>query len=206
MGERQNHWEQVYQSRESTAVSWYQTYPGQSLRLIEKVVASKSDAIIDVGGGASVLVDNLLQQGYSRLAVLDISAAALTCAQQRLCEKAQQVEWFVADVTTFAPTHRFALWHDRAVFHFFTEKNDRARYLAVLRKALEPGAHLVIATFAPDGPAQCSGLPVEHYDGVKIAQVLGDEFALLELHAESHTTPAGGEQHFNYFLFRYQPR
>ncbi|MCW8919776.1 MAG: class I SAM-dependent methyltransferase [Gammaproteobacteria bacterium] len=206
MADRQHHWEQVYRSKESTAVSWYQKYPEQSIRLIERVVQSKAQPIIDVGGGASVLVDNLLQRGYSRLAVLDISAKALDCIRQRLCDKAQQVEWFVTDVTNFTPPHRFALWHDRAVFHFLTDSEDRAKYIAVLQRALEPGAHLVIATFAPDGPAQCSGLPVERYDGVKIAQTLGESFQLLEQQSESHTTPAGGEQRFNYFLFRYQPR
>jgi ubiquinone/menaquinone biosynthesis C-methylase UbiE len=205
MSDRRHHWEQIYQGKDSTEVSWYQEYPGQSMRMIDKVVASKGDAIIDVGGGASVLVDNLLQQGYTRLAVLDISAAALKCAQQRLCEKAAGVEWFVADVTAFAPPHRFSLWHDRAVFHFLTTAEEREKYLAVLRQALEPEANLVIATFAEDGPKLCSGLPVERYSAQKITQTLGVEFALLEHDAESHTTPAGGEQKFNYFLFRYQP-
>jgi trans-aconitate methyltransferase len=205
MAERQHHWEQVYRSKESTAVSWYQKYPEQSIRLIEQVVQSKAQPIIDVGGGASVLVDNLLQRGYSRLAVLDISATAIDCIRQRLCDKAQQVEWFVADVTNFTPPHRFALWHDRAVFHFLTDSEDRAKYIAVLQRALEPGAHLMIATFAPDGPERCSGLPVERYDGVKIAQTLGESFQLLEQQSESHITPAGGEQCFNYFLLRYHP-
>ncbi|MEN8170151.1 MAG: class I SAM-dependent methyltransferase [Pseudomonadota bacterium] len=203
MGERQRHWEQVYQSKESTEVSWYQEYPGQSVQMIEKAVSSPDDAIIDVGGGASVLVDSLLQKGYSRPAVLDISAAALKCAQQRLCEQANKVEWFASDVTAFEPPHRFLLWHDRAVFHFLTDNADREKYLAVLRKALEPNAHLVIATFAEDGPEMCSGLPVERYDSEKIVQTLGGEFELLEKHTETHTTPAGGEQKFNYFLFRY---
>jgi ubiquinone/menaquinone biosynthesis C-methylase UbiE len=206
MSERQNHWEQVYQSKESTEVSWYQEYPDLSMRMIEKVVTSKDDAIIDVGGGASVLVDSLLQKHYSKLAVLDISAAALKCAQQRLCEKAQQVEWFATDVTTFTPPHRFSLWHDRAVFHFLTVEADREKYLSVLRTALEPNAHLVIATFAEDGPKMCSGLPVEQYGSEKIKQTLGDEFDLLEQQVETHTTPAGGVQKFNYFLLRYHPR
>jgi ubiquinone/menaquinone biosynthesis C-methylase UbiE len=206
MSERQNHWEQVYQSKESNSVSWYQEYPDQSMRLIEQVVASKEDAIIDVGGGASVLVDSLLQKGYHRLAVLDISAAALKCAQQRLCERAQMVEWLVADVTGFEPPHRFSLWHDRAVFHFLTAEADRNKYLAVLRKALEPRAHLVIATFAEDGPEMCSGLPVQRYDGEKMKATLGNEFEMLEQQVETHTTPAGGVQKFNYFLLRYRPR
>ena len=205
MGDRQSHWEQVYRSKQSTEVSWYQEYPVQSMRLIEEVVASKGDAIIDVGGGASVLVDTLLLNGYTNLAVLDISESALKCAQQRLCERAGEVEWFAADVTAFEPPHRFSLWHDRAVFHFLTAQSDREKYLSVLRKALEPGAHLIIATFAEDGPEMCSGLPVERYGSEKIMQTLGDAFQLLEQQSERHTTPSDKEQRFNYFLLRYQP-
>jgi trans-aconitate methyltransferase len=205
MSERQNLWDQVYQNKESTAVSWYQEYPDQSMRLIEQAVSSPDEAIIDVGGGASVLVDSLLQKGYHQLAVLDISATALKCAQQRLCERAQMVEWLVADVTAFEPPHRFSLWHDRAVFHFLTAEADRKNYLAVLRKALEPNSHLVLATFAEDGPEKCSGLAVERYSVEKMVQTLGKEFVLLDHQSEIHTTPAGGEQKFNYFLFRYQP-
>lgn len=205
MSDRQNHWEQVYQSKESTEVSWYQEYPDQSMRMIEKVAASKGDAIIDVGGGASVLVDSLLQKGYTNLAVLDISESALKCARQRLCERAEQVEWFVSDVTSFESPQRFSLWHDRAVFHFLTNGSDREKYLDVLRRSLEPNAHLIIATFAEDGPTMCSGLPVERYDSEKIKQTLGGEFQLLEQQSESHTTPSGMEQRFNYFLLRYQP-
>jgi len=169
------------------------------------VVTSKEAAIIDVGGGASVLVDSLLQKGYTHPAVLDISESALKCTRQRLCERAEEVEWFVADVTTFAPPHRFSIWHDRAVFHFLTAKADREKYLAVLRNALEPNAHLIIATFAEDGPEMCSGLPVERYGSDKMQQTLGGEFHLLEQQAESHTTPSGMEQRFNYFLLQYRP-
>lgn len=202
MSERQQHWEQVYHDKASTEVSWYQSSPRQSLQMIT-AVAGKESAIIDVGGGASLLVDTLQQQGYHRLAVLDISATALACARERVGDKAQQVEWYVADVTTFAPPHRFDVWHDRAVFHFLTSDADRNKYLAVLREALEPGAHLIIATFAEDGPERCSGLPVERYGSEKIAQVFADGFTLLEQQSEAHTTPSGAVQRFNYFLFRY---
>lgn len=205
MSDRQNHWEKVYQGKESTEVSWYQEYPDQSMRMIEKVVASKADAIIDVGGGTSVLIDSLLQKEYSRLAVLDISAAALKCAQQRLCERAEKTEWIVADVTAFEPPHRFSLWHDRAVFHFLTAEEDRKKYLSVLRKSLEKDAHLMLATFAEDGPEMCSGLPVERYDSEKLMRTLGVEFELLEQQVEIHNTPSGMEQKFNYFLLRYKP-
>lgn len=205
MGERQRHWEEVYRSKESTDVSWYQEHPEQSLRMIENVVASKDDTIIDVGGGASLLIDFLLQREFSQLSVLDISATSLDCARQRLGKQADKVEWFVADVTAFDPPHTFSLWHDRAVFHFLTAEDDRAHYRAVLRKALLPGSHLLIATFAEDGPEKCSGLPVERYDSEKIQRTLGDDYQLLEQHSEQHTTPAGKVQHFNYFLFRFQP-
>lgn len=205
MGDRQRHWEDVYQSKESTEVSWYQEYPDHSMRMIEKAASSLQDAIIDVGGGASVLVDALLQKGYTKLAVLDISESALKCVRQRLCERAKQVEWFANDVTVFSPPHRFSIWHDRAVFHFLTSESDREKYRNVLRTALIPNAHLVIATFALDGPEKCSGLPVERYDAEKIKRTLGAEFQLLEQQAESHTTPSGNEQRFNYFLLQYQP-
>ena len=132
MSERQEHWNGVYQTKESTEVSWYQEYPELSMRLIESVIKEKSEAIIDVGGGASVLVDSLLLKGYGSLAVLDISKPALSCAQQRLCGKADKVEWYVSDVTAFEPPHRFALWHDRAVFHFLTSAGDREKYIQVL--------------------------------------------------------------------------
>lgn len=202
--ERQQHWDRVYRDRESTAVSWYQEYPELSLQLINKSGLARDEAIIDIGGGASLLVDNLLQQGFRRVAVLDISSAALECARTRLCERAADVEWFAADVTAFEPPHRFALWHDRAVFHFLTSHEDRQNYLRVLGKTLHPGGWLILATFALDGPERCSGLPVERYDADKMRATLGARFELVETRDESHTTPAGGKQKFTYCLFHYQ--
>lgn len=203
--ERQQHWEQVYRDRESTSVSWYQEYPEISLQLIERSGVTTEDALIDIGGGASLLVDNLLQRNFSRVAVLDISASALECAGVRLSDRAAQVEWYVADVTTFEPPHRFTLWHDRAVFHFLTAMEDRRNYLGVLEKTLQPGGWLILATFALDGPERCSGLLVERYDVTKMCATLGDRFELVETRDEQHTTPAGGEQKFTYALFRYLP-
>lgn len=203
--ERQQHWEEVYRGKEEGEVSWYQEYPDTSLQLIERAGLDSDAPVIDVGGGASMLVDNLLRKGFCRLAVLDISASAIECARQRLGDQAGQIEWLVADVTRFHPDHRFALWHDRAVFHFLTETEERHRYLEVLKSALEEGGYLVLATFAQDGPEQCSGLPVERYDTDKMQAVLGKSFALLESRRETHVTPAGKEQRFTYALFRYQP-
>ena len=203
--ERRQHWEQVYRDKESTSVSWYQEYPELSLQLVHKSGVAKTEPIIDIGGGASVLVDDLLLQDFSSVAVLDISAAALECARARLCERAAQVEWFVADVTTFEPPHPFALWHDRAVFHFLTSYEDRQKYLQVLKKTLQPYGWLILATFALGGPDRCSGLPVEHYDAAKMQATLGGRFELVESREECHTTPAGGEQKFTYCLFRFKP-
>lgn len=203
--ERQQHWDGVYKEKQSTAVSWYQEYPELSLQLIQKSGVARDESIIDIGGGASLLVDNLLQQGFSAVAVLDISASALECARARLCERAAQVEWFVADVTTFEPPHQFALWHDRAVFHFLTREEERQNYLQALTRALQPGGWLVLATFALDGPEKCSGLPVERYDADKMRTTLGNRFELVESREECHTTPAGGEQKFTYCLFRFSP-
>ncbi|MEJ2407729.1 MAG: class I SAM-dependent methyltransferase [Candidatus Thiodiazotropha sp.] len=202
--ERQQHWEEAYQGKAESEVSWYQEYPDISLQLIDRSGIGMNAPLIDVGGGTSVLIDNLLLKGYSRVAVLDISSAALECTRQRLADKAEQVEWLVSDVTRFQPSHTFSLWHDRAVFHFLTDTEDRRRYIDVLKSALRQGGYLVLATFALDGPEQCSGLPVERYDADKMQAVLGEEFTLQESRREVHVTPAGGEQRFSYALFRYQ--
>ncbi len=202
--ERQQHWEEVYQAKGESGVSWYQDYPEISLKFIEQTGIESDAPLIDVGGGASVLVDNLLRKGYRRVAVLDISSAALECVRQRLADKAEQVEWLVSDITCFEPEHDFALWHDRAVFHFLTAEHDRQRYIEVLKSALRQGGYLILATFALDGPQQCSGLPVERYDADKMQAVLGEAFTLLDSRRECHITPSGSEQRFTYALFRYQ--
>lgn len=202
MSDRKTHWEQVYTDKSPLQVSWYQREPAVSLQLARDTGLPLDAPIIDVGGGASVLVDNLLAAGFSRLAVLDISARALTHARERLGPKAQQVEWIEADVTAFVPSHRFALWHDRAVFHFLTDAADRRRYVETLLRALEPGGHVVIATFAIGGPTKCSGLDIVQYDAARLGEELGAEFALRgEVH-EAHVTPGGKEQKFTYFRWQ----
>lgn len=199
--ERKAHWEKVYQSKAPDEVSWFQTQPALSLRLVEASGVGKTEGVIDVGGGASVLVDHLLEAGFSKLAVLDISAAALEHARRRLGQRADSVAWLEADVTTFQSPRRFGLWHDRAVFHFLTNKADRRKYVETLQRTLTPGGHVVIATFALDGPPKCSGLEVARYDAASISAELGSEFQLLEQACEMHTTPWQTEQKFRYFRF-----
>ncbi len=182
-------------------MSWYQPEPRVSLELIAKTECSKDSAIIDVGGGASVLVDRLLEGGYQHLAVLDISSSAMVYAKNRIGVKAPDVEWFEADVTTFSPPHQFDVWHDRAVFHFLTNATDRNKYLRALRHTLRPGGHLIIATFALGGPQKCSGLDIVQYDSGSISKELGNGFSLVEECHETHMTPAHKEQMFTYFRF-----
>jgi SAM-dependent methyltransferase len=199
--DRRDHWNRVYQTKAPDSVSWYQRRPDVSLELIAASGIAKDAGIIDVGGGASLLVDHLLNLGYSNLAVLDISGAALDASRMQLGARAVAVEWFEADVTTFEPPHRYALWHDRAAFHFLTSTTDRASYVETLRKALTPGGTAIIATFALDGPPKCSGLDVVRYDEQSIAIELGAEFELLEVRQEAHVTPGKAEQKFRYFRF-----
>lgn len=197
---RREHWEQVYRTKGALDVSWYQARPELSLDLIA-AVSRKDSALLDVGGGTSVLVDCLLDAGYSRIGVLDISGTALANTRARLGTRSTKVEWFEADVTRFEPPHRFDIWHDRAVFHFFTTADDRSRYVSTLRRTLAPGGHIIIATFAFDGPAKCSGLNVMRYDEQAIVAELGSEFQLRNVRRETHATPWQTEQKFLYFSF-----
>jgi 2-polyprenyl-3-methyl-5-hydroxy-6-metoxy-1,4-benzoquinol methylase len=199
---RQEHWNQVYQTKGPEDLSWTQTRPDLSLDLISAAGLTKDAGIIDVGGGTSILVDSLIADGYTRLAVLDVSRAALEKSRARLSTMAQAVEWFETDVTSFIPPHQFALWHDRAVFHFLIDPADRNAYVAVLRQALQPGGTAIIATFATDGPPKCSGLDVMRHDEQSIAAELGNEFRLLEVCRETHLTPWNSEQRFIYFRFK----
>ena len=200
--EAQSHWDRVYATKAADAVSWYQTQPKISLELIAAANLPADAPIIDVGGGASVLVDCLLAQGRTALSVLDISAAALASARARLGADAAKVRWIEADVRQFDPPQRYDLWHDRAVFHFLTDPADRMAYMAVLRRSLNPRGHVVMATFALDGPARCSGLEVAHYDAPSLHAEFGDEFEMLDSRRETHITPAGAEQRFTWVHLR----
>jgi len=201
MSDRKTHWEDIYHKKLTTSVSWFQKEPALSLQLIRNSGVALDAPIIDVGGGASVLVDFLCAQGYTNIGVLDISGTALALAKARLAEKANGVAWYDQDITGFIPPHRFAVWHDRAVFHFLTEKVDRERYVSVVKHALQPGGNLIIMAFAIGGPMQCSGLDIVQYDAEKLKAELGQEFELAEQGHEVHITPAGKEQNFAYFRF-----
>jgi SAM-dependent methyltransferase len=201
MKNTKTHWETVYTENAANEVSWYQTQPTASLRLIELTGINKTDPIIDVGGGASVLVDHLLDRGYTALSVLDISASALKAASQRLADRAQNVDWVEADIRTFTGKQPFILWHDRAVFHFLTDESDRSAYKKSLKKNLAPGGHFIIATFSLEGPKQCSGLNISQYDAPLLARIFGDDFELKHTETETHRTPWDSEQKFVYCHF-----
>ena len=196
------HWETIYTDLLPEEVSWYQKGPTLSLELIRLAGPGPDGAIIDVGGGTSVLVDGLLAAGYRNVTVLDLSARALAHAMQRLGARAKQVEWIEADVTEVVLPRVYDLWHDRAVFHFLTEAGDRMKYLETMTRSVQNGGHVIIATFAIGGPTKCSGLEVVQYDAQKLSGELGSEFTLIDQRAERHVTPTGKEQQFGYFLFR----
>jgi SAM-dependent methyltransferase len=196
-----DHWESVYQTKGDAEVSWTQTDPRLSLSLISE--AQRGGSVIDVGGGASVLAGRLLNMGYS-VAVLDISRASLDRSAAKLGARSDEVRWIVADVTGAPNLGVFDVWHDRAVFHFLTEAVQRAAYVALMSRSIRVGGHAVIATFAPDGPDKCSGLPVRRYDGPALAAELGAEFRLLKSVPETHVTPRGKPQSFQYSVFQRQ--
>lgn len=200
-GTAQEHWQNVYASRDETKVSWFQEDPAPSLELIALAGAGPSDAIIDVGGGASRLVDALLDRGYADVTVLDLSENALAAARRRLGARGGAVRWIAADAREWEPARRHALWHDRAAFHFLTDEADQRAYLDRLRRGLAMGGHVVIATFAPDGPERCSGLPVARHDAASLSALLGPGFALVRTLSHEHVTPAGSVQKFQFSLF-----
>ncbi len=201
--DRKQHWEQVYTTKKSDAVSWFQEHADHSLRLIHNTGLGKDAAIIDVGGGASILVDDLVAEGYTDLTVLDLSAAALAVAKQRLEVHADEVRWLEGDITALElPLQRFDIWHDRAVFHFLNTQEERAAYVRNVLRAVRPGGHVIVATFAEDGPLQCSGLPVTRYRPETLHAEFGDAFVLVEHEKEVHHTPSGNVQQFVYCCCR----
>lgn len=202
--DRKAFWETVYTGKDPLEMSWFQKEPVLSLQLIQDAGLDTSAPLIDVGGGASVLVDRLLDKGYSRVEVLDISAQAIDQTRQRLGPQSADVTWHVADITQFIPEQRYQLWHDRAVFHFLTDAEDRRRYVAALRTGLAPGGHLIMAAFAIGGPERCSGLDIVQYDAEKLLGELGDGFRLIEEMQEEHHTPTGKNQLFAYFHLIYE--
>jgi SAM-dependent methyltransferase len=199
---RQAHWENVYTTKRENEVSWFQQSPAPSLELIVRAGAVSNSAIIDIGGGASRLVDKLVEQGFEDVTVLDLSGAALAAARRRLGTGAERVNWIVADATTWEPVKPYDIWHDRAAFHFLTEASDRAAYVARLGRGLKIGGHAIIATFALDGPEKCSGLPVARYDSASLGQTLGTMFKLIHTQRHEHATPWYSRQIFQFSIFR----
>jgi SAM-dependent methyltransferase len=199
----QAHWETVYRTKARDAVSWYRPHLETSLRLIQQVAPDRSSALVDIGAGASTLADDLLALGYHDLTLVDLSDAALQMTRDRLGAQASAIRWIVGDITALEfPEAAFAVWHDRAVFHFLVDDAPRAAYLKQLRHALQPGGHVVLATFGADGPERCSGLPVRRYDLPAMQAALGNGFTPVEGLTEMHDTPSGGRQAFQYGVFR----
>ena len=198
-----SHWEHIYETSLPTQVSWYQEHSHLSLQFIQKTAIQKTDHIIDVGGGTSTLVDDLITSGFQHVTVLDISATALNQARERLAAHAANVNWIEADITRGNLPHQaYDVWHDRAVFHFLTLATDRQQYIKTLRQAVRTGAHVIIATFAPDGPERCSGLDVLRYSPESLHSEFGKNFELVDSARETHHTPFGREQKFTYCYFR----
>jgi hypothetical protein len=190
------HWDDVYSRKALDQVSWFEPVPARSLEWIADTGIASDAAVIDVGGGASTLVDELIGRGFRNLAVLDISEEAIRKVAERLGERRRFVNLRAHDVTTFVPPRTYDLWHDRAVFHFLTAAADRQRYAQVLRLATHPGSHVLISTFGPEGPMRCSGLETCRYDAGQLAGELGAEFTLAHSAVEMHTTPGGARQQF----------
>lgn len=199
---RQSHWQRVYTNKQPTGVSWYQPVPKKSLQLIRKTGIAASAPILDVGGGDSTLVDHLLSENYADVTVLDVSGKSLERSRARLGDPADDVHWIESDVTTFEASRRYSLWHDRAVFHFLTDPAERSLYIDSVVRTLAPGGHLLLATFGPEGPEQCSGLPVQRYDVETLKGLLEGRFDLAGHELDLHVTPTGSSQQFLYTWWR----
>ncbi|MDP3813676.1 class I SAM-dependent methyltransferase [Pseudomonas sp.] len=197
------HWEQVYSSKAVDEVSWFQEHAALSLKLIRDAGVPLTASIIDVGGGASTLVDDLLANGYGNVTVLDLSGAALAAAKHRLGARAADVQWLEANIIEAElGSNAYDVWHDRAVFHFLTSAEERHAYVRAVLRAVKPGGLVIVATFAEDGPSKCSGLPVMRYDAQELHAEFGEPFVLLGHEKESHYTPGGNEQKFVYCFCR----
>lgn len=202
VSERQSHWQNVYLTKGERQVSWTQFDPQPSLGLIEKFAKDRTVSIVDVGGGASRLVDALLAHGFAAITVLDVSEAALQAVKTRIGAQGASVQWIAADATVWQPPQAFDVWHDRAAFHFLVDEEDRAAYIDRLRAGVKPGGHAIIATFALDGPEKCSGLPVQRYSPESLSKTIGSAFELVEHQGHRHVTPWGAEQSFQFSVLR----
>lgn len=204
MSERQQHWDIVYRDKNHQRVSWFQADCTAEAAEINALDLPRDSLILDVGAGASRLVDALLEEGYSQLHALDIAAGGLAIAQQRLGEAAARVHWHCADITRAELPRPIALWHDRAALHFLTDADDQQAYVRQLRQHLAPGGYVMLAAFAINGPEKCSDLVVEKYDAAKMLVTLGEGFELMRSEQRVHVTPAGAEQLFAHFLFKWK--
>jgi len=203
--DRKNHWDNIYKDKPASDVSWYQSRLEKSLALIRTTGVDRNAEIIDVGGGTSTLADDLLSAGFQHVTVLDVSLAAIQSAQTRLGARAKEITWLEADITQATlPEHRYDVWHDRAVFHFLTNPQDRRRYVDAVNHALKPGGHLIVATFGPQGPLQCSGLDIVRYTPEQLHDELGERYTPMQSLTEDHVTPVGKHQEFVYCYFRKQ--
>lgn len=194
--DRKAHWENIYSTKQLNEVSWYQAVPETSLRFVQEAHLPKDAKIIDVGGGDSLLIDHLLEEGFSQLSVLDISAKALERAKIRLGKKADPVKWIEADVTAFHPEDKYDLWHDRAVFHFLTAPDDVNTYISLLESAIQPGGTLILGTFSMDGPTKCSGIPIKQYNETSMRSLLDHAFENFHFELIDHPTPFDTIQQF----------
>ena len=202
MTKTKEHWERVYSTKRETDVSWYQSHPEHSLALISSSAPDLTASVLDVGGGASHLVDELWALGYRDLTVLDVSQAALDRSKERMEAVGDKITWISADITQWTPPRRWTVWHDRAVFHFLTTSSDQDAYIRALEAATKPGSVAIIETFALDGPERCSGLPVQRYSPATLAKRIGTRFQLVSEASEAHTTPSGLVQQFTYVVLK----
>ena len=200
--ERHAHWENVYQTKGEQDVSWFQEWPRISLDLIHATGVTTDASVIDIGGGASRLVDALLDEGFSAITVLDLSEKALARSKVRLGARSTKVNWVAADVTAWSPSQTYDVWHDRAAFHFLTDPKDRAAYAERVLRAVCPGGHVIVGTFAPDGPERCSGMSVVRHDATSLGEILGHSLELVESRDHAHQTPMGTIQRFQFSRFR----
>ncbi len=200
--DRKKHWDDIYSHKSESQLSWHQENPSISLELLREAGLNSTSSLIDIGGGTSRVIDCLVEQGLSDLSVLDLSQIALNAARQRLGERGEMVNWIVADITVWSPTRDYDFWHDRAVFHFLVNPQDRGAYIDRLAQCVRPGGHAVIATFALDGPRTCSGLPIVRYSPRSLADALGPDFELLTHRIRIHRTPSGSPQSFQFSLLR----
>ena len=201
--EKKTHWENIYHTKDFAQVSWFKPHLTASLEIILGLAIQKGDPVIDVGGGASTLVDDLLEAGFQDITILDISKKALEVSQKRLGQQSKKIKWIEGDVTqTELPEQHYEIWHDRAVFHFLTNSEDRRRYIDALEYSLKAGGHVIVATFSLKGPERCSGLEIVRYSPESLQLELGKRFKLIKSFAESHKTPFGTTQEFMYGHFQ----